>query len=430
LYRDVLTSVLAFLLLGELAAAMAVNKEWAAAVLSMRSAMLLADIGRYAELNGLLSSRMRHHVGQLSQTDAFDEPTLSLSSNDLLMVSIALPQLRSLSARLSVGPGVSPLEFPAQLQQLSMSLDHSRHDASRTKTTLLSSIGRLEQLHTLHLWIPQRAPVSLVALQQLPLLRDFYLSMWFRDSEVQLATELRALPWLHRLRIDSPSNFSQEARVALWNALLAEAPEEQLRTLQWRDFTIVDFAFTDELTPLLSRLPLLEHLQAEFARCSRFDFLAALPHLTHLELRLWSMNDDAWGSLLGVFISNVLARLETLVLQGGPCNSDDLKKLLSHTPLLTSLTLCLLDEVSTLSLFGQLPQLVQTLMQLTLECRRSWRLTAADLPHLLALQQLRTLRLLNWPSEKANRLTVADRAPFEQRPCAVLPHLEEFEWTA
>jgi hypothetical protein len=422
--------VLSFLSLGELAAALAVNKEWAAAVLSMRSAMLLADIGRCAELNGLLSSRLRHHVGQLSQTDAFNEPTLSLSSNDLVMVSIALPQLRSLSARLSVGPGVPPLEFPAQLQQLSMSLDHSRHDASRIKTTLLSSIGRLEQLHTLHLWVPQRAPTSLVMLQQLPLLRDLYLNMWFRDSEVQLATELRALPWLHRLRIDSPSDFSQAPRVALWNALLADAPEEQLCALQWRDCTIVDFAFTDELTPLLCRLPLLERLQADFARCSRFDFLAALPHLTHLALRLWSVDDDDWSNLLGVFTSDGLTRLRALKVYSGPCSSDDLMLLLSHTPSLTSLTLCLLDEVSTLSLFGQLPKLAETLMQLTIECRRSWRLTAADLPHLLSLQQLRTLRLLNWSSEKANRLTVADRAPFEQRPCAVLPHLEEFEWTA
>jgi hypothetical protein len=48
-----------------------------------------------------------------------------------------------------------------------------------------------------------------------------------------------------------------------------------------------------------------------------------------------------------------------------------------------------------------------------------WHLTAADLPPLLALQQLRELRLIQWPD--------LEQRPFEQRPCAVLPHLEVFE---
>jgi hypothetical protein len=45
------------------------------------------------------------------------------------------------------------------------------------------------------------------------------------------------------------------------------------------------------------------------------------------------------------------------------------------------------------------------------------------------LQQLHQLRLLNWPLEEPNRVSAEDRALFEQRPCAVLPQLEVFEWT-
>jgi hypothetical protein len=62
------------------------------------------------------------------------------------------------------------------------------------------------------------------------------------------------------------------------------------------------------------------------------------------------------------------------------------------------------------------------------DCPYAWCLAAADLPPLHALQQLHELRLLHWPSEELDVLTVEDRALFEQRPCAVLPHLEVLEW--
>jgi hypothetical protein len=168
-------------------------------------------------------------------------------------------------------------------------------------------------------------------------------------------------------------------------------------------------------------------MEADLSFCTRFHFLAALPRLTDLEMQLGRMRADAWRNLLGVFASDGLARLCTLELVGGPCNDDDVVKLLSHTPTLTSIYLCGLKEISSLSFFRQLPKLAESLTQLTIECTQSWRLTAADLPPLHALQQLRELWLVNWPSEEPDGLTAADRAPFEQRPCAVLPHLELFE---
>jgi hypothetical protein len=142
------------------------------------------------------------------------------------------------------------------------------------------------------------------------------------------------------------------------------------------------------------------------------------------------IQEDAWSTLLAVFASNGVAGLHTLALRGGPCSSDDLVILLSHTPALTSLKLEQLEEVSSLAFFQELPKLAETLTHLTVKCWHQWRLTAADLPPLLALQQLRELRLLHWSGEEPDRLTAADRAPFEQRPCVVLPHLVLFEWTA
>jgi hypothetical protein len=239
---------------------------------------------------------------------------------------------------------------------------------------------------------------------------------------------MRALPWLHRLRIGEAGG-TQAQRVALLHALLGDAPEEELHALQWRDFTFDDFAFIDELTPLLLRLPLLERLSASLSCCTRFDFLTALPRLTQLELHLRHMKRDAWRSLLGVFTSDGLTRLHTLALRQAPCSSDELVQLLSHTPSLTCFVLDRLPDVRSLSFFSQLPTLAKTLTQLTVECDSCWYLGAADLPSLYVLQQLRELRLRNWPEFASARLTAADRAPFQQRPCIVLPHLEVFEWT-
>jgi hypothetical protein len=64
LYRDALTSVLSFLTLRELAAALSVSKEWNVAVCSMRPVMLSGDLS-FAALDALLcsSSPLLRHVG-------------------------------------------------------------------------------------------------------------------------------------------------------------------------------------------------------------------------------------------------------------------------------------------------------------------------------------------------------------------------------
>jgi hypothetical protein len=426
LYRDALSSVLSFLSLHELAAVLSVNKEWSAAVQTMRPAMLTADIFA-KELDGMLASRLRRHVGELGKWDERCEYKLSLQSNELPPLTRALPQLVSLSGMLSLVDDALPV-FPSQLQRLHVRLRNSASGLPVNATQLLAAIGQLHQLHTLRLRMFQnQADLSLRALQQLPLLRDLHVAASIA-SVAQFAADMRALPWLHRLRIGTAEG-GQTQLVALLHALLGDVPEEELRTLQWRDFTLDGFVFTDELTPLLLRLPLLERLSACLSRCTRFDFLTALARLTQLELHLRYMKTDAWRSLLGVFTSDGLTRLHTLALRQAPCSSDELVQLLSHTPSLTSFVFDRLPDVRWLSFFSQLPTFANTLTQLTVECDIHYSLGAAVLPSLYVLQQLRELRLRNWPEFASVRLTVADRAPFQQRPCIVLPQLEVFEWT-
>jgi hypothetical protein len=224
-----------------------------------------------------------------------------------------------------------------------------------------------------------------------------------------------------------PCPPEEDQREAFLQALLRDAPEEP--QLQWRDFGFRGLLFTDELTPLLLRLPLLERLDADLAFCTRFDFLIALTRLVSLTLSLEGIEADAWNDLLAVCTSDGLTRLHTLDLWDGPCSSDDLVQMLFHTPSLTSLEFTGMELVTSLSFFRRLPLLARSLTQLTLDCHTACAWSAADLQPLLMLQQLRELRLFNWPAEEPHKLTDEDRAPFEQRPCAVLPHLEVFKWT-
>jgi hypothetical protein len=423
LYRDALTSVLSFLSLRELAAVMAVSNGWTAAVQSMRPCMLPASISSRA-MDALLSSRLRRHVDQLGPRP---EEQWFLRSIELPSLVRALPQLQSLSVSLDEIPSGAQcqLQFPPCLQRLQLALPDAVH-AQDCAVALLTSIGRLVQLHTLQLRMKNGA-VSLASLQQLPLLRDLELDVGFGSVVEPFAIELRALPRLHRLCICA-WGIAKIHHDALFTALLRDAPEEELHRLQWNDFAIDSLELTDELTPLLCRLPLLERLKADLSDCTHFDFFSALPRLTHLELHLWHMEDDAWKALLALFTSDGLTRLHTLELWAAPCSEDDLAKLLSHTPSLTSLALGEMEQVASLSFFRQLPKLAETLTQLTVERVYSWRLTTADLQSFVALRQMRELRLINWPSNPFESPTAEDRVPFEQRPCVVLPNLEVFEW--
>jgi hypothetical protein len=426
LYRDALTSVLAFLTLHELAAALTVNKEWSAAVLFKRPSLLTADIPS-AHVPALSSSPLRRHVSELGQLED-GEHKLWLSSNAFSLLSHALPHLLSLNAVVDLGN--APLLFPARLERLDICVLDAFESRALANAVVLS-IGQLTQLHKLHLDLRQAGVASLAPLQRLSLLRDFKLTCPIRNPE-QTAIELRALPWLHRLYIYAFGSPSAKG-TALIIALLQDDPSESAPSspLQWRDFSISTGAlfFTDELMPLLSRLPFLERLKISESFCTRFDFLATLPRLTTLEISAWSISEGAWRNLVGVFSSDGVTRLHTLEITGGCCTSDDLRQLLSHTPSLTSLVLHSLCAVDSLAFFRQLPTLADTLTRLTVQCTIHWCLTSADLPPLHALRQLRELRLLRWTDKEADGFATMDIAPFDLRPCSVLPQLEVFEWT-
>jgi hypothetical protein len=181
-------------------------------------------------------------------------------SNQLSPLAHAVPYLQSLGVALPLLSDGKPLCFPPRLRTLDLSVWARPNKASMA--ALLAAIGQLQQLHALRLHV-QRAEVCLAPLQQLPQLRDLKLRLPFPPNLGQFAADLRALRCLHRLHIDAHASADSDSiRVAFLHALLGDGSEEEMRMLQWRDFTFDGFRFNDELTPLLLRLPLLGCVKA------------------------------------------------------------------------------------------------------------------------------------------------------------------------
>jgi len=209
-----------------------------------------------------------------------------------------------------------------------------------------------------------------------------------------------------------------------WFSTLPAAPVQQL---QLRSLAFGYWNPRDQHTPLLCALPALERLELRVGHLTDFAWLAALPALRHLSLHMGELDAAAWTALLSVFTSDGLARLCSLKLSFGPCNSADLALLLPHLPRLERLDLDLLQNVDSLT-FLELPSLARSLTHLTVRSHYEQRLTAEHLQSLLGLQQLQHLRLLQYDRDAPDALTAEHLAPFEERPCRVLPQLRVFEW--
>jgi len=361
----------------------------------------------------LKSPALARHVGHLGES-TFNRLSLPLPALNQLC-----PQLRTLHCCIvSFACSEVGLTLPPGLRQLHVRLAGAElpHCLS---AAVLPAIASLEQLHSLSLY-PVSGTVSLAPLRQLPLLRTLHLHGLDSCSDSLLA-DLRALGQVKELELEMSGTNDDS-----WFSTLL-APLGQQQPPQWRSLSFSSWEPNDDVAPLLCTLPALERLEVRVRRLSVFTWLSALPALRHLHLVMWKFDDAPWAALLSVFTSGGLARLCSLKLSLGPCSRTDLSRLLPHLPQLERLELELLQRVASLA-FLELPSLARSLTYLTVCDHYDQRLCGAHLSSLLGLQRLRDLRLLQWAKEAPNALTAEQRAPFEERPCRVLPELQVFEW--
>jgi hypothetical protein len=312
------------------------------------------------------------------------------------------------------------LQFPAALREIEVMLfgpDVSPADFN----FLLQSVGRLPLLQSLRLGVSLLPSVlisfaPLVALRQL---RSFsvgfecdeeeedegeYKDRQLSDAQVD---ELRALPWLHKVRVIPMA-------AATLRRLL-----RQPHQLQWREIRL-PYPLDDEITALLPQLPSFTDLGDLWTSCTRFDWLRGLPNLTLPSLSpLEPLDADGTHSLSAALQGCV--KLESMYLsESAGLTQGQLVDLLPRLPLLRELFLCG-PAFDSLAFLAQEP-LAQRLTDLSLfGCSR---LPLTELRHVHALSNLQVLNLWKPFSAPLDEATLLQYEP----PSALMPQLRRFSY--
>jgi len=365
-----------------------------------------------------------------------------LTPFQLARVRARCPSLRVLQTYIELNDdeardaAVVDLTLPPTLTTLEVDITYNFHmqarcDAQREKL-LRAMVAGLPQLETLVL-LRVFSSTSLAPLQQLPRLTDLQVTLVENFLQDSLANGLRRLPHLHRIVLLQWEPYDDHifplAASAL-GLLLAE-PYHQL---QWRDIGRVEL--NDKTTSLLQRLPSLTRLDGVVKRnsVSSFQFLCLLPALTSLSLSFEDVGCSYNFQSLGkVAEQGGLVKLTQLRLYHSVGDADMLRAVLQGTPQLRDLELFNCDNIS--SLDGVLDGVRSTLERLslsnaveldsTLSSAYDWQIATENMQHIVRCQQLRELALIG-----VLPLGTFARQPLWQRPCAVLPALERFQYVA
>jgi hypothetical protein len=407
LYRHALESVFAFCELKELAALLRVSKEWAAAVLSMRS--LKALVVSKALLS-VCASRLSRHIHTLYRPSP-------LSPTDLSLLARQLPHLHCL--RCSFRDHPSMLVFPARLRELSVQFEPSSPGALFSKRQLrdidavIAVISALPMLESLTLSAIKATSCCLTPLAFAPALHTltFRLPRIVFDSPAATSA-LRSMPHLRSLDFFSSS-------VSLTRLL--QAPHSMnLDTL------LVCGSFTAEHGAAIVHHPSLTYLS--FSVCSpHTDFFYQLPNLRRLTLLTAHSTVPLDADRIMHSLHSLVGLTRLCIIGPAPnhahfplhITTDHLAACLLHMPLLTYLSLSGASPVDSLRFLSTGP-ITRSLKQLELDNFHPC-LPLGELLHVHALSSLTKLTLRR----------VFDR-PLDERvytpPSSLLPALQQFEY--
>ena len=399
LYSHALQSVLAWLSLPELSAAIAVCKGWNAAERSMprlqwsyRSVLSI----RGSPLLDARPTGLARHISRVGM-DAF---RLELNAPILAKLSAALVNLRDLRCEVNASdselPDPSLLPLPRSLVVLRIKA--SMREVPRVNA-LVVACSRLPSLTDLTFKTFRREiDFSPLSAARMPWLRRFSAPWIFPDNQrprysSKQVEQFREMTQINYLALSPISAATAQLLFALPNSLVA------LQTAE------VFWPLTDETAILLPRLPhLTTLLQDHDLRLSSVSFLRALP-----ALQSCTMHCGQITAPVGEFASSLshCAQLTYLCLIECPFQCAALAEVLAALPLLAELSLscCTLESLACFS-DGVV---VRSLRTLQLYSCSHPHLAVAELQHLVALQSLTSLSLHNVCAASA---TAADLSPF------------------
>ena len=417
IYRHALESVLGMLELADLNRALAVSREWAAAVRSMKtiSATIERDEWRLCYVGkpfhplppivSIIGSALLRHIATI-QIKRSDESRTPLDTASLGLLAQRTPNLTSLWCKLTLTPN-EPLILPAKLQSLDLRLD--RNYTAKTINSVLTALAALPSLSSLWLGLSafDHDPTSLelgplAACRSLTCL-DLWVSPQLTDIQVDLI----------RSSLGHLRHFSDGWMTSDVLARFLKLPV----TARWQDVgRVIGDARTGELLlrlPSLTKLDFLSDNEPELV----FDFLPQLPQLTVLHMEFYDTEEvpfpanDLVASLLQCISLMDLSLKYEFTSEQLSClfaqlKAKGLKKLAIRR-----------GAIETLRWFAAGP-IAQSLEELTIEFGD---LPPSELAHIYGLRRLRILRLNGCFSPRLDDATLASLSP----PTSLLPALTE-----
>ncbi len=403
LYSHALESIFAFCVLTELAALLAVSRDWRSSVLKMRPIE-----GRLCIVSHLIkqmcASPLRRHVIGITQHVATDR----IGRGAFKLLSKKMPHLQSLQFAASCS-GPDALLIPARLRELSLTMNKSDFDSPLILEATLAQIVRLPELTALTfssactVWNVSIAP--LLAMAQL---RKLDLNDAFVSSDT--VAVLRQLGQLHKLL--PPYNL-------FWSVILAPGHRLQLRGFNDSN------GMSQEDCDTLATLPSLTRVVLDRCDCTHFDCLTSLPQLQNLELSfIGSQQVDSPRVVAALRQCTQLTELSAASLFPWHIvftSEQQLREVVQSLPLLRSLSLIGCTNIPSLSFLTSGP-IASTLTDLRLSIFEP-RLPVAELHH---IEQLRALERIELIDVFERALTPAENALYTP-PSHLMPLLRSFK---
>ena len=408
-----LESIFGLLTLADLAHILAVSREWAAAVRSMKP--IHAWIQRvdwqsngvnrlfrpFPPIQSVLGSALLRHLAVLHISHAGANWT-PLTSASLSLLAQHAPNLTSLWCKFTITHN-TPLILPGKIK--SLNLQFASKFPAAAINGVLTAVAALPSLSRLHFELSERsaeASVELRLLAACPSLTDLSIAGTPKLSNTQIDQIRLSLGHLHYFNVGGIK------------------PKELARFLQppvtarWRDIGLV---WADARTgELLLRLPTITKLNLFYNQVTtHVDFLPQLSQLTTLDLFCYqSAGGGAWLIPADAVLASLVrcTRLTSLGLGCG-LNSEQWSALFAKLAL-KNLTISR-GGMMTLQCFAAGP-ITQSLVELTLF---ETELPPSEVVHLYALRRLRILFLFSSFSSPLDNTTINRLYP----PSSILPAL-------
>ena len=413
LYRHALESILSMLTLDDLSRAVAVSREWFAAVKSMKpiAASMFWDLRHPFLIAHILGSPLLRHLAAIDRRHSSQLRT-PMDNASMTLLSQHVPNLTSLQCALKLAPQ-QPLVLPAQLQSLELELAGEYSDA--VVDGVLTTVAALPSLARFHLQVlssGQENSIQLRLLAACHSLTDFTCETFFRFSPMlsQSQAEQIRLNLGHLQRISFPGMGSDVL------ARLLQPPV----TVRWRDIGQVSAdARTGELLLTLQTLTKLDLCYTYKQDISDVGFLRQFPLLTSLNLTCRPYY-GTWNIPANVLLASLVCctQLTELNLTCG-FKSAHWSALFAKLTRIKKLTIRGGDryQMDSLGCF-EAGHITQSLQELTL---KDLALPPSEVSHLYGLCRLQSLHLDRCFSPLLDDAGIASLTP----PTALLPALTE-----